>query len=177
MPRTIADSELSIEDISGSTVMFECGVGGALVFPQSIEFKAPPPDSPDAGRLVLATTKTGSIKAKIDLKSHLVSLQIVKTGDERELLFRIPIGVRIFSVRAVGGFFLYYETMDGYNVLPLYIPKGSDSGQTMQEIVLVVSPVPPRDPAQATDRLTFPHLTVHELNARRVENGLPPINR
>jgi hypothetical protein len=171
----IPDSELSIEDIAGPRLTLECGAGGGLVFPQNIEFKAPPPRSPNAGRLVLATAKTGSILVDIKLKEHRVFLNIVKGGDERDLLIRIPIGVRIFEVRAVGGFFLYYETMDGYNVIPLYIANGTDSGQTMQELVLAVSPVPPRDPMQATERLTFPHLTVHELNIRRLQNGLPPL--
>jgi len=173
-----AHSEFSIEDISESVnILFECGHGGAIFFPHDMEFKAPPPDSPHAGRLVLVTAKTGSIRVKPDLKRHVVFLLPVKEateGDDKQLLIRIPVGVHLFKVRVPGGFFFYYETADGYNVLPHVIANGTDPDQTKKELLLLASPVPPRDARLATHPPSFKEITVAGLNVRREQDGLPP---
>jgi hypothetical protein len=168
--------ELTLEDVKNPrTIMFSCSAGGAVFYPPDFQFKAPPSDSPYAGRLVLVISKTGSIGVKIDYEPHMVTLSVVEGGADNQLLLRIPIGVRIFNIKTADGDFLYYETSDGYNILPYLNAKGTDPGQKLQELLLLVSPVPPRDPSAATDPLVLKKLTLHQLNARRVESGLPPL--
>jgi hypothetical protein len=172
------NGELTIEDIFHlrGTINFECGVGGIVLFPKDIKFKAPPADSLNAGRLVLATAKTGSINVEIDLKNHFVSLHVEpRDNSNKDLLIRVPVGIALFRVRVKDGYFLYYETSDGYNILPHFIEKGTDPDQEMQELLLLVAPVPPRDPELATVSLTFKELTLRELNVRRSQIGLPPL--
>lgn len=175
-----SNAEISIEDVRfPAHVEMSCGEFGAGVFPpnlvEAVQFKAPPPDSPAAGRLVLVTSSRGGIQVKqqIDLTQHRVELSI--GGNENQLLIRIPVGVRLFRVHVDGGFFLYYETSEGHNVVPVYIKNGTDQGQKMQELVLAVSPVPPRDPNLATQEMKFTDLTPRELDFRRSQVGLPPI--
>ena len=145
-----------------------------VVFREEIEFKAPPATSPNAGRLILATVKSGSIKVDVNLDIHEVRLSVVPEGEDRELLIRIAIGITVFKVRVKGGFFLYYETSDGYNVIPILVPKGKDPEQPLlQAVALLASPVPPRDASQATEKLSIKELTLHELNVRRSQVGLP----
>jgi hypothetical protein len=177
MPKPVSKAEFSIEDLFAPSSKMPCGEGGIVGFPQHLEFKAPPVSSPFAGRLVLATAKQGSIKVQVDLKNHKVRLNVSKSGNEKELLIRLPIGVRLFKVTVSDGYFFYYETAEGYNVIPFYVKKGTDPGQKMQELILVVSPVPPRDASQATQPFTIEELTLEELNTRRAQDGLPAISK
>jgi hypothetical protein len=172
---------LSIEDLlrPRTNFTFDCGSGGMAAVRPGIKFKVPPAGSPSEGRLMLATADSGGIQVHIDLKNHVFSLEPVKESTEKQILIRIPVGIRVFTAPADSGTVFYYETSEGYNILPHLIPfdpKSPQPGQTMQEVVLVVSVVPPRDASQATtDKLTFPRLTKAELNARRKVDGLPPL--
>jgi hypothetical protein len=172
---------LSIEDLrrSKTSLTFECGPGNTAAVGPGIKFKVPPAGSPYEGRLMLAKADSGGIKVHIDLKNHVFSLQPDKESAEKQLLIRIPVGIRVFSIPSDNGMAFYYETSEGYDILPHHIPfhpKSHEPGQTMQEVVLVVSVVPPRDASQATsDKLTFPRLTNAELNARRKIDGLQPL--
>jgi hypothetical protein len=138
-----------------------------------MRFFAPPEKSSFAGRLLLARVKEGSIKVDIHLDKHQVCLSTVNASGNEELLIRIPIGVRLFKVKAKGGSFFYYEASDGFNIVPLFIPKGTDKDQKVQEVVLAVSPVPPRDPSAATEPAHLIELTAHELTLRISQAGLP----
>lgn len=173
---------LSIENLfRPSTILaFDCGPGNMAAVGPGIKFKVPPAGSPFEGRLLLATSGSDGIKVEINIKNHIFSLQQVKGGMEKQVLIRIPVGIRVFTVPADSGMAFYYETSEGYDILPHLIPfdpKNPQPGQTMQEVVLVVSVVPPRDASQATtDKLTFPRLTKAELNARRKLDGLAPLS-
>jgi hypothetical protein len=170
MPAASTD-EFMVDDIfSGVHMFIPCGEGGLLAFAEQLEFTVPPPNSPNAGRLLLARTKAGGIKVRILMKKHKVELKIDKASVENELLIRIPIGVRLFRIHGTNR--LYYETAEGYDVVPLHFPKGTDPDQTAQELVLAVSPVPPRGAKEATQLPHFKELTVGELNARREQDGL-----
>jgi len=107
---------------------------------------------------------------------HTVTLTLKPGGTDQKLLFRIPIGVRVFKVNVGSAFFLYYETSESHNIIPTHYPMGTYSGQVMQEVVLIVSPVPLRDPNLATDDLSFNEITLDELNKRRAQEGDPPIS-
>ena len=104
MPDKDTRDELFIEDLSNpQEIFFECGSGGSMVVPPSVKLKAPPKGSPNAGRLVLATVDAGSIQANIDKKNHVVTITTASGGNDKQLLIRIPIGVRVFRVRAAKG--------------------------------------------------------------------------
>lgn len=167
--------DLAIEDISERpTILFSCGEGGRILVKGDIAFSIPPTNSTNAGRLVLGSVKKGFIKAEPDPKNHRVCLSVVSAACEKaesnQLLIRIPPGINTFQV--ISGdhkfLFLYYETGDGSNILPYLFPLGSDPNQTMPELVLIVSPVPPRDASSATEILDKgPTLTLDQVNARR----------
>jgi hypothetical protein len=178
MAKPRSHHDYSIQDIQEAIgAMFICGIGGVLIPSDSIDFTVPPSDSLCSGRLVLVTTKAGSIRPSIDNKNHKVTLLVDKTGNENKLLIRVPIGVRLFKVKLSDGFVLYYEAAQDHEILPTYIQMGTDTdqGQKVQEVVLVVSPVPPRDPALATAKMALIELTWQELQTRRAQEGLPPM--
>lgn len=125
---------------------------------------------------MLATVPKGSINVAIDLDNHRVLLDADDTGNNKALLIRIPIGVRLFKVQIHGGFFIYYETAAGYNILPHYIKEGTDPDQLMQELVLVLSAVPPRDASVATQPIDLKKLSLMELNVRLKQEGSKPIS-
>jgi hypothetical protein len=172
MPKSKSHEKSSVEDIRGPLHIFiPCGEEGHLAFPQNINFTAPPANSPNAGRLVLATATAGGITVKIDLKNHRVDLKITKSRGDKELLIRIPIGVRLFKILDDPPY-IYYETAEGYNVVPLHFKKGKPLGLPIQQLVLAVSPVPPSDAKEATHPLSLPELSPQQLTNRQFQDGL-----
>jgi hypothetical protein len=172
-----------------ATARFKCGAAGNILAAQGISLK--PVNLPlENGKLIIAELDEGSspgeISVDICLDSHTTTLTIAKKKNPNPLLaklaIRIPIGVRFFPVEPKqDGFQLFFhETGDGYNTLPYYLGPGEDTpnGQTVQELILITSHVPPRrDPAtlRKRDFASFPNFAKLELSdfkTRLHEDGL-----
>jgi hypothetical protein len=169
--RVLPSSDALVRLIREPHTMFDCGTDGFIVAAKGIKFqKVPLAHHP--GKLVIASHNNQNIGVKIEVKKHLTTLTTKSgTGLDQKLLLRLPIGVRLFEIPLIPlGFSraFFYQTGDGYNTLPYHLPAGEDSGggQTVQELILITSHVPPRlDPGRVkgTDDITM--LTEDELNA------------
>ena len=178
-------ADLTIEETSTNpTFLLSCSGHGRIIPNGPITFNVPPVGAPNAGRIVLASVDRGTLKPKVDTTSHSVCLFAEHSADDpvqSKLLIRIPIGVNIFKITDSNGsvLFLYYETSDGLNVVPVSFPLNTDAdpNQVLPELVLAVSPVPPRDASNATaDFDKRQTLTLEKLNTRREQTLLDRLN-
>jgi len=171
--------------MAGPSIKFVCGGGGKILAAKGISLK--PVNLPsETGKLVIAEAKQGEIRVKIDLKAHTTTLTVAKKRKPNpklaKLAIRIPIGVRLFKIDpGFKGFqAFFHETGDGYNTLPYHLLPGQDmqttNPQTVQEVILITSHVPPRrDPAilHDTDFDEFVELkSLEEFKTRLAQNGL-----
>jgi hypothetical protein len=142
--------------------MLICGSTGHVVAAKGITLYSVnvPPES---GKLIVAVADS-DIQVWIDLPTHTTTMKASGMGTEnKQLHIRVPVGVRIFLVEqpADQGATFVSETSDGYNIVPLYLPKGSEVGQCVQELVLATTHVPPRlTPAEIAKIGTQPAMKV-----------------
>lgn len=176
------NDQVSIEDPRHPlTVFFGCGIGGTITVTTlaNIDFTVPPSGSPFQGRLLLATAHNAntSVRVQVDEASHVVTFTTVPGGSDK-VLVRIPIGVQLFEMTGVPQKTFYYECGSDHNILPHridYDPTKPEPGQTMVEVVLIVSPVPPRDATRATAQPNLTQLSKDVINVRRMQSGLRPL--
>jgi hypothetical protein len=178
-------ANLFVEDISARpTILLSCSGHGFIVANRDITFKVPAVGTPNAGRIILASVQLGTLKPTVDTTNHRVCLRADKSAKsdpvQSKLLIRIPIGVNIFQITTDDDslLLLYYETADGLNVVPVSFPlnKDADQNQVLPELVLAVSPVPPRDASKATaDFDKRQTLNLKQLNIRRDQMLLEPL--
>jgi hypothetical protein len=174
----LSNDEVSIEALPA--ICFDCGFSGVIRFPEQpeIDFRTPPPESPKAGRLILASVKNGSLKTAVSLKDHEVVISHTPDGSDSKLLIRIAIGVRVFKVvvdpKKPQAFFFGYETSDGYNVVPFRVEKSKvGGGPAIQAVALLATPVPPQHANESTASPSFKPLTIDQWKTRRDQADNP----
>jgi hypothetical protein len=181
MPDADKNDELSADEVSIDalpSIHFTCGFSGVIKFPEQpeIDFRTPPPESPNAGRLIIASVKSGSLKTMVSYTNHEVTISHSPDGSDGKLLIRIAVGVRVFKVvvdaKKPQAFFFGYETSDGFNVVPFRVKKNVVGGDpAIQAVALLATPVPPQRSNDVTDSPSFKSLTVDEWETRRVQAG------
>jgi hypothetical protein len=161
-------------------IFFACGSTGKILAAKGITLK--PVKLPvEHGKLVVAETSEGEIKVDIDKQIHTTTLTVAAKKNPDPMLaklnIRIPVGVRLFQVvPPTKGFDneFFHETGHGYNTLAYHLVPGADKGQTVQEVILLTSHVPPRlDPATLTAQdfdKDFKKLTADELKKRLTQD-------
>lgn len=172
MPETAA--QISVEQLVSILpdlhILFKTAVNGFLIADASINFnRAPQQQQP--GKAIIVSHDRNEIAVKIDLDNHTTTLTTKQSsGPDQKLLLRIPIGVQFWEVENVKqarGFF--FHTGDGHCIFPIHLKRGEDvvGGQTVQELILATSHVPPRiDPSKTTpDPSKIPSLSAQDVQS------------
>lgn len=177
MPKS-KDTPLQEKDAAAATtqavILFDCGTSGNILVSKGIELKRLKLPVVQ-GKIIRAKTQAGKIQiTQIGTGAdHITILGTTPDKAPDEMHIRVPIGVRFYQVavpkdRQAQGITsaYFFQTNDGYNILPHYIPMGKDPGQKVQELVLICSHVPPRSgpiPDNQVEDVTM--LTDGELTA------------
>jgi hypothetical protein len=157
--------------IAGPIAFFKCAMSGFITAVAGIGFERVPVQH-QPGKLFIVSHAAKEIDVNIDLTRHVTTLDTkAGPGPDQKMLLRIPIGVKFFEVPlATPGMArtFFFQSSDGYNTMPLHLARGDDTagGQTVQELILVTSHVPPRiDPKGVSGVRDVPILTDQELQA------------
>lgn len=169
----LAPGDASVTPLGNLGILFVCGDTGTLVAAEGIEFrrlKLPP----EQGKIIKVSSTAGFIEVKQlgDTASHKTELVLTKDKGPDEMHIRIPIGVRFFKItispddkKAGYDTAFFFQAGDGYNILPHHLPirpMNADPDQSVQELVLITSHVPPRrGPIRYDDTEPIPELRLN----------------
>jgi hypothetical protein len=160
MPDTeLPELEASVRPTVDFVLFSICGLVNHIIADPGIVLENLVPADPQAaalqrGKLIVATAPKGTnIGVDSDYRNHIFTLTCKgKEPIGNELLIRIPIGLRFYLVVGDDGKApedtaarsFYAETVPGYNIVPHFAPANTDEGQAYPELLLLVTPEPPR---------------------------------
>jgi hypothetical protein len=128
--------------------------------------------SHEPGKVLIVSHPSKEIDVNIDPKKPVTKLTTkVKAGPDQKMLLRIPNGVLFFEICPLPAGLpadmeriFFFQTSDGYTAVPFHLKRGEDTDQTVQELILVTTHVPPRlDPNGVTGNKVIPKLTMQEI--------------
>jgi hypothetical protein len=185
-PPVLGKDDASVASPLNVHIAFDCGVNGRLFAAKGINLsrlKLPM----QQGKIIKVSTTAGFIVVQhigADVQ-HTTLLGIDKKhkGPD-ELHIRVPVGVNFFEIdvppiaKANYDRAFFFQTGDGYNIIPHFLPikPQTDPQQTIKELILITSHVPPRS-GHIDDRDTekIPMLTAGELDGiQKSDAPYPP---
>jgi hypothetical protein len=145
----VENEAASVQPTADVEIRLVCGDTGYVYAADSISFSRYKNLAPASGQIIVVSSSAGPIVVKklgLD-ESHETEL-IVGKGAPDQMHIRIPAGVSFGkyagSKPGYSSAFCYKTEAPQHNVLPLHFPAGQETGQSVQELVVVDTRVPPR---------------------------------